>query len=1521
MAAADILKILGKYDLSNITEDARSQYYDEERQWSRNCTDLPGPVTLWYDATKILMSKICIPNMPRDDHDAVFLAKHMIELVFDQSRDGNYQAIEYENLYGLFYDMLIRMVELGPGIGHAAIWSAIFHNGDFKEYYMKLPKEKICKMLNSLKKEYYYNGDSDDPESNYTTRVQSALEYVVDRAVSEEMMKSNHEDFLDLFMFYLTNFLKSDEPIYNMTHSLAMKIWYKFGRTPFKRITNPEIYRKYLKLISDCLHDKDVPNDEKRVKELVSNLKYILNGIEEEKLFPDLYIDLVDFVLTMCNKTTGLPPHEFIESIGYLWFHTKEDIVKNKTVIFDGMAPKIAKLLENLSDYSICELRLIKPALYNILGPAMNNSKEHAALWIRIVTSGIHIQGCAEAMYYAVREQEKFLKWKNYPSEAKNLFQCFSKVNKITYEAEKKRESTIGYYENFLKYFLEQVKKAKLIPDLLEELLHYSLKILEDKNEEFYRLAEVAADYFDGLVFKKHREIAMEAIRGVTKLLRDESEWNIRRCCALQELACNALESITDCKSLTSEDFDVLVDLCDASLSGDFIIPDGNIPGTEYYRIYVVAVFKTFKLLSDSGDVSKAKNILAKVLELIGHDEDSVADMASTQIFIVGQGKGGADCLAAHLPQIIDLYLDKETYNLLSVIQQVYPQNDTAVADRFQELFASIESGDSAIRSYCLQLLTKVAGHQPKLFTKENVDTLMEVMFEGDPNEQLSYIMVIDLLVEKNTKIIYHILDDLMNKEYSEYTFYHLHSILRKIAVKSDEKTAERIVNRFIKVLSGPEHETNTMLLISELRGLVATHKPLVNKHKQLIVDLKERTSNQNIRDTASGLIDLLEGRSLETLAVGIDQQQDDIENLDTRVTTNEITINTVTEEVGKQKEDIIGIKYEVNEQGQRINVLGEVVEETVLKVEEIDQKTLSHAPYWSRDVSKLMNPQADCDWRLLSSRLGYSNDDIRAWAQQSDPCMAMLNEWYATHKTSEASYGVLIALQEMDRMDAAIIVENAMKAAEQVVEEEEFEYATPPPIFLSYQWSHQEEVKLLRKHLEMAGYECWMDIGQMGGGDKLFEKIDTGIRAAKVIISCTTEKYAKSPNCNREVNLAVNLRKPIIPLLLENCAWPPPGSMGPIFSEYLYIQFFQRDTKEATPDDRYWPIPKFQELLMQLSMNGIVPDESKVENMYKNWWMPLVEEIKIDKSNTAGGGKNKTQPQTTTGDKKDEKSPEVFISYQWDKQKNIMLLYRRLTELGYHCWMDIHQMGGGDSLYDKIDRGIRGCRVVLSCITEKYALSANCRREVSLCDALKRPIIPLLLENTTWPPRGPMSMAFTELLYIDFHSEPVVQEKWSGPKFEEMRAKIRQILPDPDQVAVDYVPESKPKSKSEPKSEIKQNETKVMPEKKQPEPEGKPTKPADDTPAKKTSYVKSATPGTKTVRPIDNLQPVAHQAAAPADQSTQYPKVSKESSPDKSGSESPSVSPAYTGSPRKPKPVRPLSGSTKKTSKPCSIL
>ena len=45
---------------------------------------------------------------------------------------------------------------------------------------------------------------------------------------------------------------------------------------------------------------------------------------------------------------------------------------------------------------------------------------------------------------------------------------------------------------------------------------------------------------------------------------------------------------------------------------------------------------------------------------------------------------------------------------------------------------------------------------------------------------------------------------------------------------------------------------------------------------------------------------------------------------------------------------------------------------------------------------------------------------------------------------------------------------------------------------------------------------------------------------------------------------------------------WPPPGAMGPIFGEYLFVRFFARPG-EACNDGYTWPDAKMGELLMQL--------------------------------------------------------------------------------------------------------------------------------------------------------------------------------------------------------------------------------------------------------------------------------------------------------------------------------------------------
>ncbi|CAF2614744.1 unnamed protein product [Rotaria sp. Silwood2] len=111
------------------------------------------------------------------------------------------------------------------------------------------------------------------------------------------------------------------------------------------------------------------------------------------------------------------------------------------------------------------------------------------------------------------------------------------------------------------------------------------------------------------------------------------------------------------------------------------------------------------------------------------------------------------------------------------------------------------------------------------------------------------------------------------------------------------------------------------------------------------------------------------------------------------------------------------------------------------------------------------------------------------------------------------------------------IIRQAVIAASDAISDELQIEMKRLLPVFLSYQWGTQVAVTILKGHLEEAGYACWMDTRQMGGGDKRFAKIDAGIRGAKVVLCCTTEVYAQSDNCSREVHLCVSTGKPLIPL------------------------------------------------------------------------------------------------------------------------------------------------------------------------------------------------------------------------------------------------------------------------------------------------------------------------------------------------------------------------------------------------------
>ncbi|XP_069127352.1 uncharacterized protein [Argopecten irradians] len=785
--------------------------------------------------------------------------------------------------------------------------------------------------------------------------------------------------------------------------------------------------------------------------------------------------------------------------------------------------------------------------------------------------------------------------------------------------------------------------------------------------------------------------------------------------------------------------------------------------------------------------------LLPAIVRQMKHEEKELAE--KSQMIVYQISINDYKLLEGYLEPLVVWYKETHSAFALRAIWKPFEESDGFKTSDFKDMMEAIEEDTDNSKIFTHGMLMKLmAERQPELFTQKHVNLMID-RFLDDKLSQPSVLIALGEVVASQPQLFG---DDMVERIFRNPNLNS--SSLQVIAVNLGLQKKEMVntildeLISLIKVWNDPNHQIS---LLDSIRILGAKYGvEYLRPHRKLFEDIKKYGKSSAVKDMSAAIVNAMDGVSMEGIITDVIQTKKKVKTLDKKVTKVQEDVSGMKASVEKQDKVIKTVETGLQNVEKRVDVVEKDLDETKARVEEIDNKTMSNAPAWSRDLTKLMNPKADNDWRLLGQRLGYSLDDIKAWATHSDPCMALLNEWYATHRMIEATHAVLNILQDINRLDAAVLVENAMKAVEDVVEEPT-EYTKPPPIFLSYQWGHQNEVKLLRQHLLMAGYECWMDVGQMGGGDKLFEKIDNGIRGSKVIICCVSEKYAKSPNCNREVNLAVNLGKPMIPLLMEKMGWPPQGSMGPIFSEYLFVRFFQRKGEE-TEDQRFWPAPKFHELLMQLNIYKTLPDESLITKEYKDWWIPVAEEVVIYKKLNSQSGAAMSQTKD-----EESKSPDVFLSYQWGKQKQIKQLYKRLSELGLTCWMDIYQMGGGDSLFDKIDRGVRGCKIMLSCVTTKYIVSANCRREMTLADSLKKPVVSLLLENMTWPPTGPMSTVFTQFPLIEFNQEEDIQMTWTGIRFEDLLDQIMEHVPN----TIGYV---KNPRRNEEKTETKGN-TNIM--------------------------------------------------------------------------------------------------------------
>ena len=107
--------------------------------------------------------------------------------------------------------------------------------------------------------------------------------------------------------------------------------------------------------------------------------------------------------------------------------------------------------------------------------------------------------------------------------------------------------------------------------------------------------------------------------------------------------------------------------------------------------------------------------------------------------------------------------------------------------------------------------------------------------------------------------------------------------------------------------------------------------------------------------------------------------------------------------------------------------------------------------------------------------------------------------------------------------------------------------------VMISYQWDSQKVLVELKNRLRASGYRVWMDLEQIGGST--LDAMAKAVENSSVVLVCVSERYKESPNCRAEAKYAFQLRKEIIPLMMQR-NYMPDGWLDIIVGEKFRHDF-----------------------------------------------------------------------------------------------------------------------------------------------------------------------------------------------------------------------------------------------------------------------------------------------------------------------------------------------------------------------------
>ena len=108
--------------------------------------------------------------------------------------------------------------------------------------------------------------------------------------------------------------------------------------------------------------------------------------------------------------------------------------------------------------------------------------------------------------------------------------------------------------------------------------------------------------------------------------------------------------------------------------------------------------------------------------------------------------------------------------------------------------------------------------------------------------------------------------------------------------------------------------------------------------------------------------------------------------------------------------------------------------------------------------------------------------------------------------------------------------------------------------IMISYNSASRELCLNIKTKLENFGYRVWIDVVNMHGSS--IDAMAQAVENSMCVLMCVTEKYRQSNPCQCEAKYAFNLKKNIIPLIMQKGYGQMKGWLGFIMGDKIFVDF-----------------------------------------------------------------------------------------------------------------------------------------------------------------------------------------------------------------------------------------------------------------------------------------------------------------------------------------------------------------------------